>query len=460
MKKISDTICALSTPPGRAGLAVVRISGSESFPLTQRIFQANRSFESLPHRRAILGRIVDPRDGYEIDEAIITCFKSPNSYTGEDMCEYSLHGSPVLVSALLDCLCSMNARIAEPGEFTMRAFLHGRIDLTQAEAIRDVIDATTRYQAQVAAQQRGGSLAHQIRPLKDLLTDVIVNLESALEFAEQDLILESREVLARRLEEILSRLGTWILSYKVGRIIRDGFSLVLIGRPNVGKSCLFNALLDQNRSIVAETPGTTRDLVSEFVNIGGIPIRLQDTAGIHSSSSIIEKLGIDRSLQAIVDSDAVVLVVDTSSLLSQEDIDLKEQLRDFRCIVAMNKSDIPSCWSTAERSEFAGEWPWAEVSAKTNVGIEELRSMILRQILGSEGIHQDGILITNLRHFRNMEETAQCLKHAANALKEGLSEEFVLVDLNKGLQKLGQITGETGVEDLLDQIFSRFCIGK
>jgi tRNA modification GTPase len=460
MKDIADTICALSTPPGRSGLAVVRLSGSRAFPLVERIFRAKVAFESLPVRRAMLGRIVDPRNGSEIDEAMLTCFQSPSSYTGEDLCEISLHGSPVLISELLDSICFLGARLAEPGEFTMRAFLHGQMDLTQAEAVRDIIDASTLHQAQVAARQRDGQLSQQIKPIKKLLLDVIVNLETAVEFVEQDLPVASRESLVRRLEEIRLQLRNWINSYRKGKIIKDGFSMALVGRPNVGKSSLFNALLAENRSIVAEIPGTTRDLVSEFTNIEGIPVRLQDTAGIHQSGGFIEKLGIDRSLQAIADADAIILVVDTSAPVTQGDLELNERLSPLNCIIAMNKADLDSCWTEKEKGDFAGGRPWAEVSAKTALGIEKLRSMILEQTLGPVTPENNGILVTNLRHCRNLEAAEEDLGGATAALREGLSEEFALLDLRGALQKLGEITGETGIEDLLGEIFSRFCIGK
>lgn len=414
----------------------------------------------MPFRRAMLGRVVDPRSGSELDEVIATCFQGPHSYTGEDLCEFSMHGSPVLIASLLECLCGSGARLAEPGEFTMRAFLRGRMDLTQAEAVRDIIDASTLYQAQIAARQRDGALAKEMRPVKQLLIDIVVQLESAVEFVEENLPLESRDAVMKKLENARLQLARWVESYRIGKVIRDGFSMALVGRPNVGKSSLFNALLAQDRSIVTEIPGTTRDLVSEFTSIGGIPVRLIDTAGIHDSEHIVERLGIDRSMQAIADADAVILVVDMSRPLSPEDSELKERLQEFRCITAMNKSDLPACWTTAEKSRFANAGERAEVSAKTMAGIEGLRTLILEKILGEAGMNQDGILVTNLRHCRKLESANEHLERASVALRDGLSEEFALFDLHAALQKLGEITGETGVEDLLTEIFSRFCIGK
>ncbi|HTY61590.1 MAG TPA: tRNA uridine-5-carboxymethylaminomethyl(34) synthesis GTPase MnmE [Acidobacteriota bacterium] len=459
MRDLSDTICALSTPVGRSGIAVVRVSGAQSFEIFGRIFVQKRHSEQIPPRHAMLGKIADPGGGYEIDETIATCFPSPNSYSGEDMVEFSLHGNPVLVTALLDCLCEQGARLAEPGEFTMRAFLHGRLDLAQAEAVNDVIRATTLYQAQVAARQCSGSLSRQLKPVKKFLIDIIVNLESAVEFAEENLPTASRDVLVQQLGLVRQQIRSWIASYRQGRIVKEGFSMAVVGKPNVGKSSVFNALLAQDRSIVTEMPGTTRDLVSEITNLEGIPVRLQDTAGIHPSDDHIEKLGIDRSLEAIVDADAILLVVDRSRPHLQQDAALRQQVAHASCLVVMNKSDLPSAWSAEEMRAFAGGWPYVEVSAKTGAGIEELRTAILRGLMGT-GVSQDTVLITNLRHVRSLEAAEKDLEEAAKSLQNGLSEEFALMDLQGGLKKLGVITGETSVDDLLWEIFSRFCIGK
>ena len=460
MRDLADTICALSTPPGRSGIAVVRVSGTQSLALFHRIFLPKKKFAHVPFRRAMLGRIEEPCGTYEIDQAIATCFPSPNSYTGEDMVEFSLHGNPVLITALLDCLCTNGARLAEPGEFTMRAFLHGRLDLAQAEAVNDIICATTLYQAQVAARQCSGALSQQLKPLKQILVDIIVNLESAVEFVEENLSTTSRETLVQKLHSVRQQLRDWIASYRQGRIIKEGFSMAVVGRPNVGKSSVFNALLAQNRSIVAEIPGTTRDLVSELTNLEGIPVRLQDTAGIHQSDDHIENLGMDRSLQAIADADAILLIVDMSEPLSPQDSALRQQLSRLSCLAVMNKSDLPPVWSPEERREFAGSWSHVEVSAKTGSGIEALRTAILKGLLGMQGTRQDTLLITNLRHLHTLDAAEKELARAASSLQEGLSEEFALVDLHSGLKTLGAITGETSVDNLLTEIFSRFCVGK
>jgi len=289
---------------------------------------------------------------------------------------------------------------------------------------------------------------------------VIVHLESTVEFAEESLPVDSRESIVRQLEAVRASLLDWIDSFRRGRIVRDGFSMTIVGGPNVGKSSLFNALLAQNRSIVTEVPGTTRDLVSESINLGGIPVRLQDTAGIHDSDDHVEMLGMDRSRQAIADADAILLVVDGSRPFLQRDLALKEQLVGLQCFVVINKCDLPSCWSHDERGTFFGDSPHAEVSAKTMAGIDGLRQQILERIIGPAGMRQDGVMITNLRHCRSLEAAEGDIGRAIDALREGHSEEFSLSDLHRGLERLGEITGETRVEDLLTEIFSRFCIGK
>lgn len=460
MDNLLDTICARSTAPGRAGIALVRVSGPASFMILEKVFIPEKGEHPLAPRHATLGTILDLISGSELDQGLVTCFPSPNSYTGEDVAEISLHGSPVLVAALLEGLCCSGARLAEPGEFTLRGFLRGRMDLTQAEAVRDVINASTLFQAQVAARQRAGGLALRLGEVKRSLIDVIVQLESAVEFVEDDLPLESRETLAVRLAGIQGTLRTWLDSFRRGHVIHDGFSMAIIGRPNVGKSSLFNALLAQERSIVTEIPGTTRDLVSEVTNLDGIPVRLLDTAGIQKSSDPVEQLGVDRSYGAMADADAILLVVDISQGATPEDEHLRESLGELSCMVVMNKADLSCVWTPEQKAMYVGERPCVEVSAKTGFGIQELRSAIMKHLFGEPGLERDGVLVTNLRHHQCIQAAEKRLENAVVALRGGVSEEFALFDLNGVLKNLGAITGEVDVEDILQEIFSRFCIGK
>jgi tRNA modification GTPase len=455
-----DTICALSTPSGRSGLALVRISGSGSFEILSKIFKPNKKNNRINARVATLGSLVDRQDGSVVDEAIATCFPAPRSYSGEDMVEISMHGNPVLIEALLEMTCRLGARMAEPGEFTFRAFINGRMDLTQAEAVHDIIQATTRRQANIAATQRSGSISTQMRPIKDRLINIIVDLESAVEFAEEDLPLQSRTNTAKELRRLLQNLGEWIASFKRGKILKEGFSLAIVGRPNVGKSSIFNSILALDRSIVNNKPGTTRDLVSEYASIEGIPVRLQDTAGIRHPQDEIEQLGINRSQRAIEDSDFVLLVIDGSCEILDEDWELRKQLDGRKCILAVNKCDLPAKALTPQIEKFSGNWPWVSVSAITDCGIDRLRGRMVAEIMGAGAAMQDGFMITSLRQSLCLEEALEYMEKAANSLEEGFSEEFPLADLQISLQKMGEVTGETHVEDLLGMIFSKFCIGK
>jgi tRNA modification GTPase len=452
----SDTICAISTPPGRSAIAVARLSGVECLSILRRI----SGKVPLVPQKACLRCLTDPRCGKEIDEAVVTFFKAPHSYTGENLTEISTHGNPAIVAALLDTLCHLGARLARPGEFTMRAFLNGRIDLADAEAIHDIIAARTLYQARAAARQGYGALAKELQPVKDSLIEAIVNLESAVEFAEENLPVASSEAIFDLLGIAARRIEKLIHSFRKGRFVREGFTLAIVGTPNAGKSSFFNALLGRDRSIVTDIPGTTRDLVAEDGAIDGIPVRFEDTAGLRAGGDEIERLGMERSRQAAVDADAVLLVVDTSRNLTEEEYSLRKQLTSPAGIVILNKSDLPVRVSENEKLALAGSWPYIDVSAKTGLGIDGARSIILKRISGGEETDRDDFMITNLRHCQALEKALDGLERGAGAIQKGMSEEFALFDLRGALDALGEITGETGVENLLDEIFSRFCIGK
>ncbi|MBN2241924.1 MAG: tRNA uridine-5-carboxymethylaminomethyl(34) synthesis GTPase MnmE [Acidobacteria bacterium] len=460
MSDPSDTICALASAHGRSALAVVRVSGAGSLQIWEKIFKVKKAARGMPPRSVTLGDIVDPDLGTVMDQAIAVCYRAPKSYTGEDMTEYTIHGSPVLVAALLHCICSLGARLAEPGEFTMRAFLNGKMDLTQAEAVRDIVDSTTLFQAQVAAMQRSGEISGKIRPLKESLIDIVVQLESAVEFVDEDLPVDTRAIVLEKLRTAIKDIRKMIDTHRAGRVIREGFRMAVVGRPNVGKSSLFNALLEQDRSIVMDMPGTTRDLVAEHTSIQGIPVRLMDTAGLSARPDSAEGLGIEKTYRAISDADAILIVVDRSRVPGEEDLRIRSELENLPCMVVLNKNDLESRWSLENIEMFAGEWPRIEVSAKYGDGIERLRSLIFKEIFGSGAVERDDVLITNLRHRSCLEALEGELLLAVRSFEEGLSEEFPLMHLHKSLKHIGEITGETSVEDLLTEIFSRFCIGK
>ncbi|MGA2629295.1 MAG: tRNA uridine-5-carboxymethylaminomethyl(34) synthesis GTPase MnmE, partial [Terriglobia bacterium] len=331
MLPTEDTIVAVATPPGRGGIGVVRLSGERAIPLTTELIH----FPKLPleTQRATLAEFHDPHTGRVLDEVVVTCFRAPHSYTAEDVVEVSCHGSPVILHHLVELCLERGARAAEPGEFTMRAFLNGRIDLTQAEAVRDLIESRTLYQARVAAQQMEGSVSARLKPHKQVLMEFIARLEAGIDFAEDDVAVMNWNEIGARLDVIRADLGKLVESYAFGRIVREGLSLAIVGRPNVGKSSLFNRLLNEDRAIVTSTPGTTRDLVTESASVGGIPLRFVDTAGIREATDEAERLGVERSMQAVADSNLRLLVVDASQPWSEDDTRLLAKIHPLGALL-------------------------------------------------------------------------------------------------------------------------------
>jgi tRNA modification GTPase len=390
--------------------------------------------------------------GTVVDSVVVTFFAVGRSYTFEDVIEIACHGAPVVLRLCVERAVAAGARIAEPGEFTLRAYANGRIDLPQAEAVRNLIDATTLYQARVAAQQMAGSVSRRIRPAKEQLVELISLLEAGIDFAEDDVSVASPEEIGRRLGVVEKALHAMIASFATGKLVYQGFTLAIAGRPNVGKSSLFNRLLEQDRAIVTETPGTTRDTVSESTSIEGIPVRLVDTAGIRESSDQVESLGIERSYQAMADADLTMLVLDLSTELTAEDQNLIEKLADRRPMIVGNKSDLP-IKLTSISDCYA-------VSAVTGKGIAELKTAAMRRLAPAGLASPESGSITSLRHEALLHESVEALENAQRALSYGIPHEMLLLDLYAALRPIDAITGATTADDILNRIFSTFCIGK
>lgn len=449
--QLKDTIVAISTPPGRGGLGVVRISGQAARAVATSILTLRRETEWTSWTAAY-GTLNDS-GGNVIDQVVASYFAGPRSYTGEDVVEISCHGSPVVLRHAVERACQCGARPAEPGEFTLRAYLNGRVDLPQAEAIRDLIESTTLYQARIAAQQADGSVSRRIRPVKEQLIELISLLEAGIDFADNDIDIAPNEELLRRLDPVEAGVTKLVKSFAFGKLVHNGFSLAIAGQPNVGKSSLFNRLLEQDRAIVTEIPGTTRDLVSETAAIGGIPIRFIDTAGIREGQDIVETLGIERSYQAIADADLSLIVVDASRPLNAADDALIERARQSgRFLLVANKCDLPA------GSGIDGA---IAVSALTGAGIDLLRDRILSAVSPDDAsAAQEEGFITSLRHEQLLREAAEALAHARNAIGIGIPHEMLLLDLYAALRPIDAITGATTADDILNRIFSTFCIGK
>lgn len=452
----SDTIVALSTPPGRSGIGVIRLSGDSALDYARKLLRDER-FTPEPNR-VTLRTLRDPGSDEVLDQSLVTYFKAPHSFTGEDIVELSCHGSPVILLRVIDVLLSLGARAADAGEFTLRALSNGRMNLTQAEAVRDLIDARTDAAARQAARQLGGELSSLIQPVKDDLIKIIVTLESAIEFVEDDLPDVASERLGSQLRELANDLEALANTFRAGRLLKDGLKVALIGRPNAGKSSLFNRLLASERAIVTDIPGTTRDSLSEVLNIEGIPVLVTDTAGVRESNDPIEHLGIERTRRAIADADLVVVVVDGSQPLGNDDEAIFAEVVEAKHLIALNKSDLKA-FGVARLNGSSRAIDRVPVSAKTGAGLEELQRAILRSFDAGKD-HDENFLVTSARHFDLLRRAAESLRDSDEVLRRKLSEDLILVGLYNALRFLDEITGETTPEDVLSEIFATFCIGK
>lgn len=460
-----QTIVALATPAGRSGIGVIRLSGNEALAYAGRLC-GEPDFDPQP-RYASLKSIVDLESGEIVDEAIITYFKAPHSFTGEDVVEISGHGSPVLLRQVIDACLKLGARLAEPGEFTLRALANGRMNLAEAEAVRDLIDAQTTASARQAVRQMRGEFSDRLQPIKDDLLDAIVVLESALEFVEDDLPEMQTAKLRERLERIANETGKMAATFKAGRLLREGLKVTLAGRPNVGKSSLFNALLGTERAIVTEIAGTTRDQINESFVVHGIPVVLMDTAGLRETFDTVESIGVERSRRAVADADLVVVVLDGSEPVTAEDAQILESVNDLIHVVVVNKIDklddaafekaVSEIRNTAHLSGNGSAIVAA--SAKTGAGIDDLKHAIAHPFVSHES-SDTGFLVTDARHYDLLVRATEEITSSITLLDEKASEELTLIGLHNALRYIGQITGETTTEDVLTRIFATFCIGK
>jgi len=463
----ADTIAAVATPPGRGGIGIVRLSGPDSRSIAETLLRLHRPLEPA---RATLAAVLDPQqdslgpDAPAIDEAVVTAFVAPHSYTGEDVVEIAAHGSPIVLETILRASIAAGARLAQPGEFTQRAFLNHRIDLTQAEAVHDLIAAHTLEQARMAAQQLGGALSRRIAPIKEQLVTLIALLEAGMDFAAgelDDVDVVPPAQIASSIAQIQQPLDALARSYAQGHRLREGASLALVGRPNVGKSSLFNRLLDRDRAIVTPLPGTTRDTVEETTALGGIPIRLIDTAGLRlaheSPADQAEALGIARSREALADADLVLLVLDATAPTTPEELALLDSFAARPHLVARNKADL-----VATSAAFFDEPSDADsllTSALTGQGLDTLRARILTLLNASGSAATTGVL-NSLRQQQAVASALDALAAASIANANAIPHEFLLTDLHAALRFLDTLTGETTSDDILHRIFSTFCIGK
>lgn len=442
-----DTIVAISTPIGEGGIGIVRLSGDKAREIGQKLFRGR-----LVNGGISYGHIVNPENGEVVDEVLVSCLAAPHSYTREDVVEINCHGGPSPLQRVLELCLEQGARLANPGEFTLRAFLNGRIDLAQAEAVLDVIQAKTQASLRVAMRELKGGLSFEIKAIRQEVMSGLANLTARIDFPEDQV----EEVdIATPLSSALQRLENLIKNADAGIIYRQGIRTAIVGRPNVGKSSLLNLLLGENRAIVTPVPGTTRDTLEETVNVQGVPFVLVDTAGIARTKDLVESLGVERSRRAIEMADLVLMVVDTSAPLQEADREIFGILADKEVILVANKSDLPP------GADLSGvEWRTVAISALTGMGIDNLKGAMVQAALGGRVVASDDLLVSNPRHKEALERARGHLAQALHGLNANVPDDLVTIDLTAALNALGEITGETVQEELLSTIFSQFCVGK
>lgn len=466
-----DTIAAISTPLGEGGIGIVRLSGKDSITIVEKIFLSpkNKSLKNSISHRLLYGRIKDPAKGDEIDEVLVTVMRSPLTYTKEDVVEINCHGGMAPVIKTLQLVIKEGARLAEPGEFTRRAFINGRIDLSQAEAVLDLIRAKTDESRKIAIEQLQGGLSEKITVLRDRLKEICAHVEACIDFPEDDIETASKEKLEESMKEIETELQRLLKTYEEARFFREGLSTAIVGRPNVGKSSLLNALLRKDRAIVTELPGTTRDVIEEYLNIKGLPVRIMDTAGIRDVHDAAEKEGVRRSLQSIENADLVIAIFDGSEPLREEDHEVLEKVKNKDMLIVINKYDLPSAFDGSEiisRLSVAGhndapfDSPVLHISATRGDGLEELKNSIFNSSLKNWKEGREGIVVTNLRHKLAIENALTALCRAISGFAENNPIEIIALELRYSLDRLGEIVGTVTTEDILDSIFKNFCIGK
>jgi len=455
-----DTIAAIATPPGVGGIGIVRVSGRDAEKICHALFRSPTVAGPLKSHHLYHGDIISPTTGEPVDEVLIALMRGPRSYTGEDVLEIQCHGGSLILQAVLNEVIKAGGRPAEPGEFTKRAYLNGRMDLAQAEAVMDLITARTDRGRALALTGVKGGLSETLHAIRSDLIDLLSSLESVIDFNEEDISPGSRPIAPGDIEDIITRINAILATYREGKLFRDGLTVVITGRPNVGKSSLLNRLLGERRAIVTPTPGTTRDFIEETVNIGGIPVTLTDTAGVRKAAEAVEKEGIAFVWEKVLAADIVIILVDGSEPLTEEDIEVIERNREKRVVLAVNKSDLPHRVTDIRLGELMPGMEPLWISAKYGDGIPDLQKRI--HTLAAEGGTDTGsdIILANLRHKAALEATVASLAAAHAILSRGNFPELAAFDLKEALDHLGDIAGETTAEDVLDRIFSRFCVGK
>ncbi|HAB96318.1 tRNA uridine-5-carboxymethylaminomethyl(34) synthesis GTPase MnmE [Enterococcus sp.] len=457
-----DTIAAISTPPGEGAISIVRLSGEEAIAIADRIFQAgNKTLAQVPSHTIHYGHIVDPEENRLMDEVMLSVMKKPRTFTREDVVEINCHGGIVVVNQLLQLVLRQGARLAEPGEFTKRAFLNGRVDLSQAEAVMDLIRAKTDKAMNLAVNQLDGNLSHLIRTLRQEILETLAQVEVNIDYPEYDDVEElTTRLLLEKATMVKGQIQALLATAQQGKILREGLSTAIIGRPNVGKSSLLNHLLREEKAIVTDIAGTTRDVIEEYVNVRGVPLKLIDTAGIRETEDVVEKIGVERSRKALAEAELILLVLNQSEGLTQEDKQLLELTAGSRRIILLNKTDLEPKLAPAELAQYAADEPIFSVSVLTSEGLDQLEQAIADLFFGGKTTDKDASYLSNTRHIALLENAVQSLSEVIQGIEAGMPVDLVQIDMTRCWDYLGEVVGDSVQDELITQLFSQFCLGK
>lgn len=456
-----DTIAAISTPPGEGGISIIRISGVDALKTASQIYRG-KDLNKVNSHTINYGHIIDPENGNEVDEVMVSVMRAPHTYTKEDIVEINCHGGIVATNRILQIILGLDARLAKPGEFTERAFLNGRIDLSQAEAVMDLIRAKTDQSMKVALDQLDGNLSHLITNLRQNILDVLAQVEVNIDYPEYDDVeTMTARLLKEKAIEVKAKIQQLLSTAKQGKVLRDGLATAIIGHPNVGKSSILNHLLHEDKAIVTDVAGTTRDVIEEYVNVQGVPLKLVDTAGIHETEDKVEKIGVDRSRKALSQADLVILVLDSSVPLRDEDRELLRETNHMQRIVVLNKSDLEVKINLNELQEYADDKEIIKSSAVSPLGTKDLEDRIAAMFFaGSIENTSNNIMVTNARHIGLLKQADTALDAVLEGIETGMPVDLVQIDMTRAWDLLGEITGDSYQDELLDQLFSQFCLGK
>ena len=455
-----DTIAAISTPHGNGGIGIIRISGEKAFNIAEGIFKGRKKIDEMKTHTINYGKIVNSMTGETLDEVLLSKMSKPNTFTREDIVEINCHGGTVVLKNILEIILKNGARLAEPGEFTKRAFLNGRMDLSQAEAVIDLINAKTNESSKAAVDQLEGKLSLKLKEARSKLIGLLAHIEVTVDYPENDIEEITGQKIYSEIKDIKEKLKNIIKGFEKGRIIREGINAVIVGRPNVGKSSLLNELTGKSRAIVTDIPGTTRDIIEDYINLNGVPVRIIDTAGIRETEDVVEKIGVEKTHRELNSADLIIMMVDVHQGISKEDLEIIEKIEDKKTIIILNKIDLVNDENLAEIEDKIGDKKIIRMSLKEDIGTVELGNSIVELFVKGEVNINSEVLITNVRHKNLIDKAIESIDYAIGAHESGMPLDLITIDIVNSAQYLGEITGESVSEDVMIEIFSRFCLGK